>query len=308
MIQKVLVIVITYNGMRWYDRCLGSLMQSSIPVDVFVVDNASTDGSADWIAEHYPQVYLVRSECNLGFGQANNIGLRYALENGYDYVFLLNQDAWLHKDDCIERLVETAESEQTENYMILSALWLYGKADRLTKGTPMHLAAMAQRGNDFASDLFFKRTLQPIYQTDYIGAAAWLLSRQTLQTIGGFDPLFLHRGEDDNYMQRVRFHGGKIGICPYAVICHDIEERPADYDAEHDDWKKNFLIELADINNTRTLKQWRKLYLLQSLKQFTYGHWKGARQNWKTYRFICERTKSVGNSKSQNIIRKANWL
>ena len=122
--MKILTIIVTYNGLRWYERCLGSLQSSTIPVDVMVVDNASQDGSADWIAEHYPEINLIRSDKNLGFGQANNIGMRYALDNGYDYVFLLNQDAWLHTNDCIERLVQAAENHP--EYMIMSALWLYG--------------------------------------------------------------------------------------------------------------------------------------------------------------------------------------
>lgn len=306
--MKLLTVIVTYNAMQWIDRCLDSLRTSVQPTDVFVVDNGSTDGTAGYITTHYPEVRLVRSERNLGFGQANNQGMRYALQYDYDYVFLLNQDAWLHTQDCLQELVKVAEDPAYSDYMIFSALWLYGKGDRLTKGTPQHLAKMAERGNDFASDLFFRLALQPVYETDYIGAAAWLLPRRTLQTIGGFDPLFFHRGEDDNYMQRVRFHGGKIGICPYALVCHDIEERPENYDAEHENWRKNMLIELADINNPRTMQQWREAYLIQALKQFTYCHWKGAKNNMRIYKFLYEQTKQVAYSKSQNIEKGTNWL
>lgn len=294
--------------MPWLERCLGSLRLSTIPVDVFVVDNASADGSADYIAEHYPEVHMVRSMVNLGFGQANNLGMRYALDNGYDYVFLLNQDAWLHTSDCIERLIEVAENKEYKDYMIFSALWLYGKGDRITNGTECQLIETAERGNDLLSDLFFQRPLLPIYSVMYKAAAAWLLPCRTLQTIGGFDPLFFHRGEDDNYMQRVRFHGGKIGICPYALVCHDIEERPENYDAEHENWRKNMLIELADINNLKTMQQWRKAYLVQALKQFTYFHWKGAKCNWQVYRFIFAYTKQIEYSKSHNKAKGTNWL
>lgn len=306
--MRILTIIVTYNAMPWVERCLGSLRSSTIPVDVFVVDNASTDGCADYIVEHYPEVHMVRSESNLGFGQANNLGMRYALDNGYDYVFLLNQDAWLHQSDCIERLVEVAEKNEYNDYMIFSALWLYGKGDRITNGTECQLVETVERGNDLLSDLFFQRPLLPIYSVRYKAAAAWLLPRRTLQTIGGFDPLFFHRGEDDNYMQRVRYHGGKIGICPYALVCHDIEERPENYDAEHENWRKNMLIELADINNPRTMQQWREAYLIQALKQFTYCHWKGAKNNMRIYKFLYEQTKQVAYSKSQNIEKGTNWL
>lgn len=304
--MKILTIIVTYNGLQWYNRCLGSLQQSTIPVDVMVVDNASGDGSADWIATHYPEINLIRSDKNLGFGQANNIGMRYALDNGYDYVFLLNQDAWLHTNDCIERLVEAARNHP--EYMIMSALWLYGSGERITKGSKQHMIAMEGAKNDFVSDIYLGRELKEVYETDYIGAAAWLLPRHTLKRIGGFDPLFFHRGEDDNYMQRVHYHGGKIGLCAKACICHDIEERPSNYDAEHENGNKNMLMELANINNEQLLVQWKKKYLVQFLKQITYFHWRAAASNLRIWRFISNKQTAVEKSKNTNKYIGKNWL
>ena len=103
--NRVLVIVVTYNGMKWLDRCLGSVEGA----DVFVVDNDSTDGSADYIQGHFPQVKLIRSAENHGFSKANNLGFEYALKKGYDYVYLLNQDAWLEAG-ALETLVAAADS------------------------------------------------------------------------------------------------------------------------------------------------------------------------------------------------------
>lgn len=304
--MKILTIIVTYNGLQWYDRCFGSLLRSTIPVDIMVVDNASQDGSADWIAEHYPEINLIRSDKNLGFGQANNIGMRYALDNGYDYVFLLNQDAWLHTNDCIERLVQAAENHP--EYMIMSALWLYGSGERITKGSKLHMIALEGPNNDFVSDMYLGKALQEVYETDYMPAAAWLLPRKTLEQIGGFDPLFFHRGEDDNYMQRVHYHGGKIGLCAKACICHDIEERPANYDAEHENWNKNMLIALADINNSKSIGNWKKQYLSKALKQVTYFHWRAAISNLRIWRFIGKQRYLVGNSRNTNKSIGNNWL
>ena len=80
--DRVLVIVVTYNAMRWIDRCLGSLLASKPKPDVFVVDNASTDGTPDYLSSNFNDVIVNKPGRNLGFGQANNIGLKYALENG----------------------------------------------------------------------------------------------------------------------------------------------------------------------------------------------------------------------------------
>ena len=91
--SRVLIIVVTYNGMRWIDKCLSSVAASG--ADAFVFDNNSSDGTADYVSEHYPSMHLVRSESNLGFAGGNNAGFLYALQNGYDAVYLLNQDAWI---------------------------------------------------------------------------------------------------------------------------------------------------------------------------------------------------------------------
>lgn len=304
--MKILTIIVTYNGLQWYDRCLGSLQQSTIPVDVMVVDNASMDGSADWIEAHYPGVNLIRSEKNLGFGQANNIGMRYALDNGYDYVFLLNQDAWLYTNDCIERLVNAAGNNP--EYMILSSLWLYGSGERLTTGTEVHMIAMRRTGNDYLSDLYLGRELSEVYETDYMPAAAWLLPRTTLEQIGGFDPLFFHRGEDDNYMQRVRYHKGKIGLCVRACICHDIEERPANYDAEHENWNKNMLIELADINSGKSISRWKQQYLLLAMRQMIELKWSKMCRNLKVWHFVRTQQYAVEYSRKTNKIIGMHWL
>ena len=90
---KLLVVIVTYNGRRWLDRCLGSVRtwkpdgSALSAVDLFVVDNASTDGSADFVASEFPEAILVRNDRNLGFGKANNIGMRYALEKGYTNIY-----------------------------------------------------------------------------------------------------------------------------------------------------------------------------------------------------------------------------
>ena len=72
---KVFVIVVTYKGMQWYDRCFTSLRNSTIPIQTIVVDNASGDGTVEYIKENYPEIMLIESKENLGFGKGNNLAL-----------------------------------------------------------------------------------------------------------------------------------------------------------------------------------------------------------------------------------------
>ena len=100
--KKVAIIIVTWNGMKWIDKCLSSIRQSCLPVTVFLVDNNSTDGTQSYISKNYSEVKLTLSNKNLGFGQANNIAIQQAFEDGFDYYFLLNQDAYI-KPDTIEK-------------------------------------------------------------------------------------------------------------------------------------------------------------------------------------------------------------
>ena len=120
--KKVAIIIVTWNGMKWIDKCLSSIRQSCLPVTVFLVDNNSTDGTQSYISKNYSEVKLTLSNKNLGFGKANNIAIQQAFEDGFDYYFLLNQDAYI-KPDTIDKLLEV---EETEKYAIVSPIHLNG--------------------------------------------------------------------------------------------------------------------------------------------------------------------------------------
>ena len=108
--MNIFTIIVTYNGHKWVDFCLGSLRASTVQTIPLVIDNGSTDGTLDYIREHYPEAVLFPQEKNLGFGQANNVGIRYALAHGADYCLLLNQDAAISADS-IELMLAQSDGE-----------------------------------------------------------------------------------------------------------------------------------------------------------------------------------------------------
>lgn len=91
--NKVYVIIATYNGKKWINSCFSSIYNSTVPLNTIVVDNGSTDGTQNIIREQFPKVNIIQSKTNIGFGQANNLGIKKAYDSGADYIFLLNQDA-----------------------------------------------------------------------------------------------------------------------------------------------------------------------------------------------------------------------
>jgi len=217
---KVLVIVVTYNGMKWIDKCLSSIRDSSVSTDAMVIDNASDDGTPHYVSVNYPEIKLVENRRNLGFGQANNMGLQYALENGYDYVYLLNQDAWL-MPDTIERLINV--NLEKPDFGILSPLQLESNLQHLDHSVAGKLGSWPI-GKELIDDVCFNR-LRDVYAVTQIPAAHWLMSREAIRRVGGFSPTFYHYGEDDNYADRLYYHKMKLGVVLTARGIHDRESR-----------------------------------------------------------------------------------
>ncbi len=213
--MKILVIIVSYNFERWINRCLGSLRNSSYPADIMVVDNGSNDQTTDIIEKEYPEVRLVKTGQNLGFGKANNIGMEVAMNEGYNCVFLLNQDAWIGTET-IGTLIKI--SVKYPEYGILSPVHLNGEGDALDKGFAKYVGENDKKAcitND-----------KEIVTVPFVNAAFWMLPRKTLEITGGFSPLFYHYGEDIDYVNRVRYHGLKIGYVPGIIGYHDRKERP----------------------------------------------------------------------------------
>ncbi|RIA10273.1 GT2 family glycosyltransferase [Flavobacteriaceae bacterium MAR_2010_72] len=215
--MKLVVILVTYNGARWLRHCMQSAFESSIPVEVVVIDNNSTDNTLD-ILKEYPEIMVFKQSSNLGFGLANNLGISYAFNRGADYVFLLNQDAYL-QHNTLERLVEVHQSQP--EFGVLSPIHLTGDGT----GLDLNFSNYLQKNESLVFDSLTSNFSKSIYEVPFVNAAGWLISRQVLNTVGGFDPIFFHYGEDVNFCQRLAYHGLKIGIVPNTYLLHDRLDR-----------------------------------------------------------------------------------
>ena len=111
--MKIYTIIVTYNAMQrnWITRSIDSLSKSTIETTPVIIDNGSTDGTRNYVPEHYPNAVWMPQDKNLGFGQANNLGMKYALEHQADYILLLNQDATL-APDAIEKMLPSLNSRK----------------------------------------------------------------------------------------------------------------------------------------------------------------------------------------------------
>lgn len=213
-IKKVCAIIVAYNGIQWITRCLSSLTYSSQKMHIIVIDNGSVDGTVDIIRNNFPEVELIVSKRNLGFGVANNLGLKKALNEHINYVLLLNQDAWVEPTS-VEKLLRVAE--ENKEFGIICPFHLNYNGS----GTETYFKDWVLKHNtpELSKDKI-GNNLKPIYASKFVHAACWLISLETVQMIGGFDPLFFHYGEDNDYIQRLHANNKLIGIVPDAKLFH----------------------------------------------------------------------------------------
>ena len=106
----VYIIVITHNGKHHLEKCLPSLLQTTYAnVHIALLDNASTDGSSEYVQTNFPNVEIVRFPVNYGFAKGNNLLMERALKANADYVLLLNDDTVILDSQWLSCAVDVAE-------------------------------------------------------------------------------------------------------------------------------------------------------------------------------------------------------
>src|SRR3989339_74330 len=224
--KSIAAIIVTYNGMKTIDKCIQSVLNSSLQCRLIVVDNHSTDGTAEHIERKYG-IPIIKNKRNLGFGKANNIGISVALREKMDYIYLLNQDAWLF-EDTLKVLVE--QMAQNNKYAILSSMHITESGEQLEFHFSRYL--LVSHLDRIFSDYFLTKTPFPdIYEVDFVNAAGWLLDARKVRSVGGFNPVFPHYGEDTEYVIRTRHRGFAVGISTRVKMTHACGQTPKRYDS-----------------------------------------------------------------------------
>jgi len=210
------VIMVAWNSKAHLSTCLSALSKQTFQdIEVILVDNGSTDGSADGIESCWPDLHLTveRLEQNLGFAVANNIGARLARGK---YLALLNADAF-PEPDWLEQLVRAANDNP--EFTFFASRQIQANAPNLLDGTgdEYHVSGIAWRQNYNQPVSQFGLQTAEIFSAC---AAAALYLRDDFIKVGGFDEDYFSYFEDVDLGFRLRLAGGRCFYVPQAVIYH----------------------------------------------------------------------------------------
>lgn len=287
-----MIYVITLNWNRFADtqEFLESVQQSTLPgVRTLVVDNGSTDGSPDKIATVFPTIEQICNPDNLGFAGGVNAGLRRALAEGADYVFLANNDT-LIAPDMLERLVSAAENSNAA--LVSPAIFYAAEPERIWSAgawnSPLNLEVTGeQRGFPAAS------LPEEPFEVDFITACGMLIRRDCLEKVGLFDEGFFMYYEDLDYCRRARDADLRILVEPRAHMWHKVSVSSGGSDSPNERyhmahssvrffrkharaWNWLFIVPYRTGSALRTTwRLWRK-----RRREAIRAYWRGLRDGW----------------------------
>lgn len=226
--MDVSVIIVNYNVRAFLNSALISLFKSleGLDAEIFVVDNASDDGSVELIKTNFPSVHLIANSANVGFAKANNQAM--ALAKG-KYLLLINPDT-LVQEDSITTLIKYFEEHSDAGMVgckILNPDGTLQLACRRSFPTPwvaftktFGLSAFFPRSKKFAQYNLTYRNPDETYEVDAISGSFMMMSREVYEKIGGLDETFFMYGEDLDWCYRVQQAGWKVFYVPTTSIIH----------------------------------------------------------------------------------------
>jgi len=207
------VVVLNWNGIKVLDQCLGSLVgQTYNPLEIIVVDNASTDESVDFVRKRFPEIKLIVNSRNLGFGGGNNIGI--GASKG-QYIMMLNNDTRLDPK-CIEELKRGIEKD--EKYGACASKILLEYEDNIIDAAGIVVCPdglSIGRGRLEKGDRYDEET-----KVFFASDCACLYRKEMLEDIGLYDEDFFAYADETDMGWRAQLAGWKCIYNPRAIVYH----------------------------------------------------------------------------------------
>jgi GT2 family glycosyltransferase len=222
----IAIISVTWNAKKYVHKCLRSLAEDvDLAAEVIIVDNASTDGTPDLVAEEFPGFRLFRNTENLGFAKANNAGIRASRG---DYVCLINSDVVVPRG-CLRRLLEYMQANPDIGLLGPQMVGPDGAVRRSSMRLPSFRNSI---GRALAADRIplLSRAFNGQMMADFnhdqtadvevLNGWFWMVRREALEQVGLLDERFFIYGEDLDWCKRFRQSGWRVVFFADAKALH----------------------------------------------------------------------------------------
>ena len=214
---RVFTVILNTNRRDDTLECIGSLDNSTVRNHaIIVLDNQSSDGSVEAIRTAFPSVQIVELQSNRGYAGNNNVGIASAIEQGADWVFVLNEDTIL-APDCLDRLVQAGESDPAIG--IVGPMVYHHQAPEVIQSAggmlgphweSIHLGRDERDEGQFAYP----------HEVDWISGCGILVRREAITQAGMIDERFFYFWEETEWCIRIGRAGWKIMHVPQAKMWH----------------------------------------------------------------------------------------
>ncbi|HBC72833.1 MAG: Glycosyl transferase family 2 [Candidatus Amesbacteria bacterium GW2011_GWB1_47_19] len=231
--MNIAAVVLAYNSRDYIPACLESLLRvktASHDLQITVIDNNSSDQSADVVRQKFPRIKLITNTRNLGYAEGNNIGIRDALENKASFIWIINPDVTVDTN-CLLHLLAAAEKDRSAG--------IFGPKIYFSPGHEFHQERYldSDRGNvlwyaggnmDWPNLIAAHRGVDQVdkgqydhdIETDFITGACMFIRNRVINDIGFFDPKYFLYYEENDFCQKAKRHHWKLMYVSQAVAWH----------------------------------------------------------------------------------------
>lgn len=279
---RLSIIVVSYNTRRMTINCLDSIYAQTEDSDfeLLVVDNASSDRSAEAIARHPRRPRLLALDDNIGFARANNLA---AGDAKGDFILLLNPDVIVNSGaiDALMAFAQTTPDAGIWGGRTLHADGSLNPSSCWGRMSPWNLLCRASgltglfAGSEvFNSEAYGGWQRDSIRQVDIVSGCFLLIRRDLWERLGGFDPLFFMYGEEADLCLRARALGAKPAITPQATIIH--------FGGASESTRKSKMVKLLSAKASLIKRHWPRRWIALGLALNALWPW----SRWTAYRAL----------------------
>lgn len=217
MPKKVAIVLVNYNGEKFQNDCIESIYNMDYDnYDIIVVDNDSKDKSVQLIKDKFKEIILIETKKNNGIAKGNNIGIEYALNNGYEYVLLLNNDTEVDKN-MLGNMLKKASSDTLVTckmyyYKPNNMIWCAGGKINWYKGITEH----------FGMDNYDDGQYSESKYIEYTPTCCLLVHRSIFEKVGLMDEKYFMYYDDTDFCARVNNNNFKIWYESSARLWHKV--------------------------------------------------------------------------------------